>query len=109
MLGSLVGFLPLIGGLYFNFKQIFEAAGEAKSLRERQFMIRFYRTEAIIFIIFIVVMIGLFTQVSFAHNRGMFVMLMAFFLSAPLACLFLAEKYARRRRRQIQIEGGTWG
>jgi RNA polymerase sigma factor (sigma-70 family) len=107
-LGSVIGFLPLLGSLHFNFKQIFEAAGQAKSLRERQFMVRFYRMEAILFVIFIPVMIGLFTHVSFAHNKAMFVLLVAFFLSAPLACLFLADKYARRRRRQIQIEDGTW-
>jgi hypothetical protein len=48
---------------------------------------------------------GLFFQHSFLHDKKMAWAVFPFIL---LACVFVLGKYEKHRRRQIQIEDGTW-
>jgi RNA polymerase sigma factor (sigma-70 family) len=101
-LGSAGGFLPVLGSFYFSFKSSLE---HAKSPRERQFMVWFFWIQAASLLMLMALMGGLLFRDSFVHDKKV-VWAAVFF--GPLAYVFMLGKYAKRRRRQIQIEDGTW-
>jgi len=101
-LGSAGAFLPILGSEYFLFKSTLEYA---KSPRERQFMSSFFWIQTASFFALIALLSGLLFGHSWVHvGIGMWPVL---FL-APLVPAFALGKYAKHRRRQIQIEDGTW-
>jgi RNA polymerase sigma factor (sigma-70 family) len=101
-LGSAGGFLPVLGSFYFSFKSSLE---HAKSPRERQFMAWFFWIQAASLLMLMALMGGLLFQNSFVHDKKV---VWAALFFGPLAYVFMLGKYAKRRRRQIQIEDGTW-
>jgi RNA polymerase sigma factor (sigma-70 family) len=101
-LGSAGGFLPVLGSFYFSFKSGLEYA---KSPRERQFMAWFFWIQAASLLMLMVLMGGLLFRDSFVHDKKV---VWAALFFGPLAYVFMLGKYAKRRRRQIQIEDGTW-
>jgi len=101
--GSAGAFLPILGSFYFTLKASLE---EAKSPRERQFIVRFYWIQVFSLLMFIALIAGLLTHIAFMHNEAALLVIAVAFL--PLAYLFMLAKYAKYRRRQIQIEDCTW-
>ena len=101
--GSVGAFLPILGSFYLISKASLE---EAKSPRERQFMICFFWIQSVSLLIIIALTVGWLARNSFLHNKAVVSFITIFFI--PLAYLFVLAKYAKHRRRQIQIEDGTW-
>jgi RNA polymerase sigma factor (sigma-70 family) len=101
-LGSAGGFLPVLGSIYFISKSNLE---HAKSPREREFMVWFFWIQIFSLILLLVLISELVFQNSLVHDQK--AIWAAFFL-APLVLVFGLGKYAKHRRRQIQIEDGTW-
>jgi RNA polymerase sigma factor (sigma-70 family) len=104
--GSVIGFLPVLGSLYFSFKSSLE---HAKSPRERQFMAWFFWILVVFPLLLIVLLIGLVFQHSssqpfFAQGKKVIRMVLPF---ALLGYLFMVNIYAKRHHRQIQTEDGT--
>jgi len=102
-LGSAGGFLPVLGSRYFSYKSSLE---HAKSPRERRFVVRMFWIEAVSLLILLALIFGLLTQNSFMRDKK--ILWWAALLCFPLAFAFLLGKYEKHRRRQIQIEDGTW-
>jgi RNA polymerase sigma factor (sigma-70 family) len=101
-LGTVGGLLPALGSYYLIFKSDLEFA---KSPREREFMVCSFWFQTVVLLMLMTLMGGLLFERSFVHNRGL---LWAVFCFGLLACVFMLGNYAKRRRRQIQIEDGTF-
>ena len=101
-LGAVGKFLPVLGSVYFISKSNLE---DAKSPREREFMVWFFWVQAASLLILVVLLGGLFFGCSRVYDKKV---IWAVFFFAPLVLVFALGKYARHRRRQIQIEEGTW-
>jgi len=101
-LGSVGGFLPVLGGFYFNYKSSLE---RAKSPRERKFMaLFFWILTATLLLVTALIGDWLPHQSILPHSK----MAWAALPLALLACAFTMGAYAKHRRRQIQLEDGTW-
>jgi RNA polymerase sigma factor (sigma-70 family) len=100
--GSAIGFLPILGSLYLTLKANLE---EAKSSREQQFMICFFWIQFISLLVLIAVLVRLITHNSFFHNKAILQIALPF---ALFALVFILNKFAKRQRRNIQIEDGTY-
>jgi len=101
-LGSAGGFLPILGGGYFIFKSNLE---HAKSPRERVFMMSFFWIQIASSLTLMALLSRLLFSHSWAHDE---IVMWAVFFLAPLVLVFSLGKYMKHRRRQIQIEDGTW-
>lgn len=101
-LGSAGGFLPVLGSFYCIFKS---NLAEAKSPREREFMAGYLG----IVIASLLTLMALLSELLFthpwAHDKKI---VWAVFFLTPLVLVFGLGKYAKHRRRQIQIADGTW-
>ena len=96
--GSAICLLPIIGSFYLNMK----ASGEdVKSLRERQFAVRNMRILIVSLLLLNILLVGLFDQ--FSLNTTVF-----FWAVLPLVYIFVSVLISKRRRRQIQMEDGTY-
>jgi len=101
-LGSAGGFLPVLGSGYFIFKSNLEYA---KSPREREFMMCFFWIQIASLLTLMVLLNQLLFSHSWVHDAA--VKWVVVFV-VPLLLVFALGKYATHRRRQIQIEDGTW-
>jgi RNA polymerase sigma factor (sigma-70 family) len=100
--GSAGGFLPVLGSIYFSFKSNLEYT---KSPREREFMVWFFWIQIFSLVLLMALISELVFQKSLVHDPK--AIWAAFFL-APLVLVFVLGKYAKQRRRQIQVKDGTW-
>jgi hypothetical protein len=101
-LGAAGKFLPVLGSVYFISKSNLEYA---KSPREREFLVWFFWIQVASLLMLIALLGGLFFGCSRVYDKRV---VWAVFFCAPLILVFALGKYARHRRRQIQIEDGTW-
>lgn len=102
ILGSVGVLLPLFGSFYFNYKANLE---DPKSPRERSLIVRFYLIQSILSIILISLCVGFFCTSSFEGVREML-----FFVGIILCVFGLVYSFKKHdeKRRQIQVEEGTW-
>jgi RNA polymerase sigma factor (sigma-70 family) len=102
ILGSAGAFIPMLGSFYLTFKAKLE---DAKSPRERQLMVHFFRIQSILIVILAFLIIKFLTTSSFAQTKeALFSVALIFVL---FGLLFSFVRYSKKRRR-IQIEDGTW-
>jgi len=101
-LGTTGAFLPVVGGFYFTLKSSLE---HAKSPRERRFMASFFWIQLAVLLMLTALFGGWLSHSSFLpHPKMMWLVLPL----ALLACTFILGACAKYRRRQIQMEDGTW-
>jgi RNA polymerase sigma factor (sigma-70 family) len=101
-LGAAGGFIPVLSSYYFLFKSNLE---DAKSPREREFMVWFFWIQAASLLILVALLGVLFFGQPRVYDKKV---IWTVFFFAPLVLVFALGKYARHHRRQIQIEDGTW-
>jgi RNA polymerase sigma factor (sigma-70 family) len=100
--GGFLPFLPIAGSFYLTWRANLEGT---KSLRERQFMAGFFGILVISVFILNTLLVKLLAHYSFPCHRAVSFGIL-FFVS--LIFVFILGRFARGRRRQIQIEDGTW-
>ncbi len=101
-LGSAGAFIPLFGSFYLTFKAKLE---DAKSPRERQLMVRFFLSQSILIVILVFLSSEFFSTSSFALTKEVLFLTVIIFIL--FGVLYLFVRYSKKRR-QIQIEDGTW-
>jgi hypothetical protein len=102
---SAITFLPVIGSVYLTMK----ASGEdAKSSRERQFAVRNIGILFVSLLLLISLLVGL-AHHFFLHTKTLAQTLFGVALPAGLLVYaFVFVLFSKRRRRQIQMEDGTY-
>jgi hypothetical protein len=102
ILGSAASFLPLFGNLYFAHKAKLE---DTKSPREFRLMYRFFLIQFVWAAVLCCLAGEFFIGSSFAVTREMLLFVAIIFCAFGL--LYSYKRYDQKRR-QIQIEEGTW-
>ena len=103
ILGSAATFLPILGSIYFNYRAKLE--DRKSSPRERHLMVRFYSIQVLLSVILVCLFPEFFCGSSFAVTREM--LLFAAVIVCVFSLIYSFKKY-EKKRRQIQIEEGTW-
>jgi RNA polymerase sigma factor (sigma-70 family) len=101
-LGSAGAHLPLFGVFYFLFKA---TLAEAKSPREHKLIFRFFLIQSFLAAVLACLFAGFLTTSSFAVTKEIL-----FFTAIILGAVVILYSYKRYalKRRQIQIDEGTW-
>lgn len=103
VIGSLGGLFATVGALYFNLRA---EADNSKSPRERDFMQRMIGYQMLAFVVKLSVLLGLTWFLS-GQPLGRDIALAAFFFVCVADGAIFFD-FISRRRRQIQIEDGTF-